>query len=227
MNQEQLQKWEDYCLAEKDRIRSVLLEKLSSFISSVTALDKSQYEEWVYELSRNIVDKEESFPIRVPLFEKVIFPILFEGYKIGKPDCARWLAGFDQLIYKSKLAKESLGKEFTQAHLLENALRHDPQDKLAKRKLVYTLASRLEYVIHEVPWGVLWDMNGANADQCELLKDELAEFISLAKDCGLETNYEDLITECQLHFNEYQSYLRECDKWETYEAYLLSRGIHA
>jgi hypothetical protein len=225
LNTDQVKKWNQYCIAENDRIRSVLLEKLDIFINSIINSDISQYEDWVYELSTKVVDGNDSFPVRMPLFEKVLFPVLFEGYKLKKPGCARWLAGFHQLIYKSKKAKEALGDEFTLPYLLEKALVHDPKDDLAREKLARSIASRLEYAIHEVPWGVLWDINGANIEQCELLKNELQEFKCIIKICGLEERYESLINECTIHFNEYQRYLRKHNDHESYEAYLLSSVV--
>ena len=218
-------KWDSYCLAEDDRIRWVLLDELDQFISLLIKTDSKEYEEWGYELSAKVVDQEIEFPIRMPLFEKVLFPMLLSGCNNQVAGCARWLSGFSQLIYKSKAAKDAIGTEFNEISFLKLALNHDPGDLLSKKRLVIALAWQLDFAIHEVPTGVLYGNNGASIEQCEELKSELSEFETLVDEIGESKNYFELITDCKLHFSEYPKYLSKMQTYTSYDEYLSVKHL--
>ena len=221
MNKEQITKWKKYCQAEHDNIRSVLLVELEQFISLLLQSEPAEYKNWVYDLSAKVIDEDNNFPVRMPLFEKVILPILWDGCNNNVSGCARWLAGFNQQIYKSKSIQNILGKNFSEIYFLKLAIKHDPFDSLAKKKLILALASQLEYSIHEIPAGVLWGNDGASIHQCTLLKEELLDFKALVLDYGISEQYKELIEECFLHFTEYPKYLAQ-NKYDSYENYLSS-----
>ncbi len=223
LNEEQKVKWDEYCQAEKDRIRKVLMFELEQFISLLLQSESEEYEHWVFELSAKVVDRDSDFPIRMPLFERIIFPVLWEGCEKGVLGCARWLSGFSQLIYKSKSIQNVLGSDFTAIYFLKLAIKQDPSDTIAKQKLVPALAWQLDYSVHEVPSGVLWGNDGASIEQCALLRVELLEFRALALEVGESGKYQELINECTLHFTEYPKYLAVMEKYGSYENYLSTK----
>ena len=213
--------WERYRADENDRIRHVLMESLSQFIDSLSNTPQEQWTDWVLDVSRDIVDGQSSFPIRYPLFERVIFPVLYEGYIGNIPNCARWLAGFSQYIYKSKKCMGKLGEsKFSEHALLQRAIELDPDDHLAKTRLIRLLASSLDYSIHEVPWGVLYGINGASVEECLMLAKELEDFCSLVDSENMRNDYNDLIEDCNYHFQMYADYLRNQKDFGSYEAFL-------
>lgn len=215
---------EKYSQAEQDRIRSVLTQELDVLISMLLQLDAKEYRNWVYELSSQVVDEESGFPIRMPLFEKVVFPVVFAGFKQKTPNTARWLAGYSHLIYKSKKVRAELGAEFTEDYFLRKAIEHDPEDTLSKRKYISVIAHQLEYSIHAVPSGVLWGNKGASLEECEELILSLAEFKNILLSFPPNEEYEELVKECSSHFSEYKKYLINYDSHESYSVYLLSVG---
>ncbi len=225
LNSQQLLKWDDYVKAENDRIRSVLLDKMYVFISSLEKTPINIYKTWVYDLVATIVDKGVDFPIRQPLFESVILPVLVNGYNTNEPNCARWLASFNQLIYHSKLAQELLNHEYSEIFLLNKALELNSSDNLARINLVDKLAYYLNFSIHEIPWGVLYGNNGATIEECDLLLDDIAEFKRHLLVLNNEKEYEDLIKECELHFREYKNYLQNTKVYNSYEDYLYKANI--
>jgi len=215
--QEQLSKYQE---AEANGIRKIFLKELSEFVSMLLDSADSEYRTWVYELSKQVIDRKSGFPIRAPLFEQVIFPILYEGFKLKEPNTARWLAGFSQNIYESKSVRNKLGENYAEIYFLRRALEHDPADKLAKQKLIVIAAQQLVYSIHEVPSGVLWGCDGASIEDCDELILSLADFQALVKDEPESEEYEQLINDCAFHYREYKSYLAQRDGHKSYAQYL-------
>jgi len=64
--QEQLEK---YQRAAVDRIASVLTVELDTLASMLLESDAQEHECWVFELSHQLIDEENSFPFGMPLFE--------------------------------------------------------------------------------------------------------------------------------------------------------------
>lgn len=221
LTEEQQRLWQQYRADENDRIRAVLMKSLSQFIDSLCHAPQEQWSDWVFDVARKMVDEQSSFPIRFPLFEQILFPVLHKGYIDNAPNCARWLAGFSQYLYRSRKCMEQLGEgSFTEYALLEKAIELDANDHVAKTRLIRVLAYRLEYSIHEIPWGVLYGTNGASVEECAVLAKELEDFCVLIDSEKMRNEYEDLIEDCKYHFKMYSAYLRNQKDFASYEAFL-------
>jgi len=217
--------WDDYVSSEEDRIAPVSKSKLSEFIMAAKVAGLSRIKDWAFALLAQIVDAESGFPIRMPLFEQILFPILFEGYQNQEKGCARWLEGLFLLLYHSEVAKSSLGKTETRKTLLKRALKDDPSDPLAKKRLVKEIASDFEYALHELPGGVLLGSHGSPIEQCEILRTELEEFRSLVESLGCQSDYEELMDSCEIHFTAYPVYLTQLEMHESYADFLEKSNL--
>jgi hypothetical protein len=149
---------------------------------------------------------------------------LLEGLRQQEPGCARWLAGFSNLIYQSPECAESLGDEASEIALLRKALRLDQDDALARERLIHALRWQLEYSLHELPSGVLFGADGATVEECEKLQEELAEFERLVLAHGTRAEHQEIIQECRLHYWAYPNYLRRRSQFESYADYLARTG---
>ena len=58
------------------------------------------------------------------------------------------------------------------------------------------------YAVHELPAGVLWGPDGANADQCAEMLEGLEDFAKHCRRLGL-TDHEQFIEQCRWHFDHY------------------------
>ncbi|MDH3348227.1 MAG: hypothetical protein OEM02_09065 [Desulfobulbaceae bacterium] len=216
------QSWDEYSLAENDRIRSVYQDLLGKFLDCAEHSTPEKKEKFVFNLSSKIIDKNDSFPLRMPLFERLLFPVLYNGFLDNKKNCARWLAGFSLYIFKSTLARKELGDNIHPNYFLEKALALDPNDNLARGELIKKLAYELEYSIHEVPTYVLWDNSVADIESCKMLQDKLESFTSHVKIADQEDIYSELIRECKFHFQQYQNYLKNIRECESYAQHIES-----
>lgn len=217
--------WDVYQRLESRSVRAEKLRALAAFLDCLAKSPDHEWFPWARALAEAVVDKGESFIIRMPLFERAVFPALLEGYRAGLPGCARWLAGLFDLLCRSRSSREKLPEtERSAVGLLRAALRHDPTDQRSRRQLLEKLANRLRYSVHEVPAGVLYGVDGASAEQCLELEKELDEFCMLARTEGKEDCYGELIGRCRFHFRAYREYLLNWEDYRRYAEYLRQEG---
>lgn len=218
------QLWDDYIAAERVRIRQQSLVALEHFTDAVLQLPTEIWHSWARELAMRCVDEREETPIRLPLFRAVIFPALHAGLEGSIPGSARWLAGFSQLLYKSPSCREQLPENLRSEHgLLLRAVQDDRTDTRAKKRLLILMRSRFDYVLHELPSGVLFSHAGATIKQCDELIAELSDYERLAQEIGSEDADRELIAEARFHIPAYQLYLSEHGRYTSFELYLSAR----
>lgn len=114
--------------------------------------------------------------------------------------------------------------EFTQhqeTNLLKLGLEIDKNDT---ELLTYKFKAQLRYfehTIHEVPWGVLYENNGANIRKTQENLSELDDFENLAK--RLNKDVEFFIKDCRFYYKSWISFLTEKSFDGTFEKYLKEK----
>ena len=103
---------------------------------------------------------------------------------------------------------------------MREALAVDPDDARARSMLIKALRWRLEYSLHELPAGVLYEQDAATIEQCRDLQNELDEFENLAAVHGVFAEHKDLIAACRYHYETYPAYLAKSSEFRSYEHYL-------
>lgn len=214
--------WDSYLAAEHDGIREVRMPALDRFLDALLKSPPDIWKLWARKIAADISDRSVETPMRFPLFQRVVLPALAEGVLRQEPGCARWLASFESRLLNSP--DPLLPPELrTCVALLAEAVRLDPSDDIARRRLIERHASYLEYTLHEVPVGVLCGADSATLTECEDLLALLGEFKTHVAVTREEARYAELIRECEFHYNAYAAYLRSGPPYEGYERY-LERG---
>ena len=199
--------WTEYLRAERDGLRAVAMERLAQLIDRLLREGADAWHTWALETAASVSDNGADIPVRFPLFERVLLPALADGAKRGTPGCARWLAHLDQALHQADLSL--LPQHLRTAEgLLEEAVRLDPEDHLARRRLVERRASYLGYTLHELPTGVLYGKDGATIPECQELLQLLAEFRGHVAMLDEVDGYSALIDKCTEHYHGYLDYLR-------------------
>ena len=80
------------------------------------------------------------------------------------------------------------------------------------------LLKYLEYTLHELPAGVLYDANGADEKKCAELMSETFRLEALAKDRGVDIS--EFIATCRWHYERYPHYLSRHRHFGRYENYM-------
>lgn len=215
--------WDAYLAAERDRIRAVMMPALDCFVDALLESPPDSWKPWARKIAADIADRSSDTPVRFPLFRRAILPALAEGVLRQEPGCARWLASFESLLVNSP--ESSLPPELrTSVALLAEAVRIDPTDDIARRRLVDRHAGYLEYTLHELPVGVLCGTGGASPNECADLLALLNEFKAHVAVTRQEERFSELIRECEFHYNAYAAYLRTGPPYEGYQRYLERVG---
>lgn len=91
-----------------------------------------------------------------------------------------------------------------------------------ERKARYEkLLDALEYVVHELPAGVLFGADGASPKQCAELMADLNDFEKLCVE--LERPQAEFIEACRWHFDHYPHFLGRRGHFTSYAQYIFDR----
>lgn len=215
--------WEAYLQSEKEHVRETMISSLNHFVERFGGQPDSDRRNWAFNLARAVVDDKKDIPVRFPLFRRVLLPALIDGILGKQPGCARWLAEFESLLFHSAAEAERLPESLkSRVGLLEEALRIDPCDERARNKWIDCRSSYLDYTIHELPTGVLYGSDGATISQCDELIELLKEFRKEIDTAGRSKEFEELVEECDFHYDRYRAYLELGRPNGSYEEFLDS-----
>jgi hypothetical protein len=213
--------WDAYIAAESRAPRPEKLLALNAFLDALSASPPSEWFAWARLMAEQVVDQGLNLVIRRPLFERAIFPALLAGYRARLPGAARWLAGLNENLQGSSWCRDQLQPdERTELGLLKAAIKHDPEDRRSRQRLINVFADRLRYSLHELPSGVLHGMDGATPEQCRELEEELNEFCRLIADEEMGERYGELIRACRFHFRAYRDYVLHREEYGSYATYI-------
>lgn len=76
----------------------------------------------------------------------------------------------------------------------------------------------LEYTLHELPAGVLYDADGADEKKCAELMSDTYRLETLAKDRGVDLS--EFIATCRWHYERYPHYLSRHRHFGSYANYM-------
>jgi hypothetical protein len=79
----------------------------------------------------------------------------------------------------------------------------------------------LDYSMHELPAGVLWNPNAATEPQCKELMAALDRFVEICK--ALDVQADEFTEACRWHLEHYPHYLSRRRYFGSYEEYIRGR----
>ena len=135
-------------------------------------------------------------------------------FLIGDKDENDYYLKFFSLLYD----------EFGDKINLINKLLEKEPDYLPAIKQKYTILSNyIDFSIHEMPWGLLFDKASSETEaKTEALAD-LDDFLELSKKLGKDNK--EYIEECRIYYNAWFDFLDNKDKYKSYEEYLEKNNI--
>lgn len=202
-------------------MRSRALGQLDAFIAALLAQDEADWQGWALALSEAVVDSQADIPVRMPFFRRVLFPALYSSLKAGSGPAARWLAGFSHLLHGSPQCSGLLPPGLrTGRGLIEEALRRDASDVRAKRSLRLMHRDRFDYAFHEIPCGILYDHNGASADECLEMMEELNDYRRLCAEIGAEDADRQTLAIGAWYIPACRDYLLHRNSYDSFAAYI-------
>ena len=166
---------------------------ISEFVASFSTLeDRSAWTHWYFS------NRTFEHTVRHELFEHVIFPVLLKGYKCSDPWSLQWLERCEQNLYKAKQLWAQVDHKSADK-FLEELIAVEPNNLLAKQRLLSHRINSFRYCEHEWPAGILFGMDGANYEQCE----EILQSIEHTNALDTERAYSNFLAEFESKVRQY------------------------
>ena len=170
---------------------------LKPFIESFSSLEeKTTWSKWYLE------NEALGHKIRHEIYEHVVFPVLLDGYRRSDPWSLLWLARTIQNLYQSKQLWEKIEMK-TDYALLKELLVLSPQNEQVESELLSKQLEWFRYSAHEWPAGILYGQDGATANQCI----EILEEVCLARKINKDALNEVFLSEFESKVREYRQRL--------------------
>lgn len=160
------------------------------------------------------VDGQDVIKITQPFLRKVLFPVADdEMFLRGNAEAMKLLLlRFEIIFFPSRHVKEN------EINLFYGALKKLPDDQELLAMHWEYLLHGLAYSIHEVPWGVLINMNGASLDDMPVMWRNLEEFETLSVRLGRDPG--NIAHACRDFYRLWAEYLAAHPSYANFEAYI-------
>jgi hypothetical protein len=163
---------------------------LGAFLASLKPADDTQA--W----TKAFLEGEDvGHQIRHEIYERLVFPVLWQGYEHNDAWSLLWLAKTVNNLYRSPALHALIGYK-SERELLMEAYRLQPSDEVQQLLLNADLRF-FAYSQHEWPAGILYGSDGASLAEC----DDILQQVSFAR--GLDTG------DNEAFLNAFESKVRE------------------
>ncbi len=164
-----------------------------------------------------MIERQDTIKISLPFESRVLFPVFDREIFVHKNvDAIKLLLGKYNstafLQYKQDYALD----------LLDVALGYAPDDPQLLQRQFDRQKRYFAYTLHEVPWGVLYDANGASVTQTQELLAGVEAFEALC--VRLQRNEDALIAKCRFYYNLWMRFLTDKRGCVHFDAFLHQYG---
>lgn len=215
-----IEKWKAVVELERSGLRREAIVELHHFIDACGTEANDSLKVVVKAILSSHWSNRSQIPLRMPLLQGVIGPMLLAEYEAGNHDGILWLARLNQELRGCRKVWDSL-VNVTSAGLWRLMLAHDPSNEEARVALRTELVSIIKNSLHELPSGVVDGHMACTIEGCqELLQDvdELEKIANQSEKLALE----DLMRRARFHYKAYAEYLASRPHYEDYPRYLMS-----
>ncbi|MCB9587693.1 MAG: hypothetical protein H6718_19980 [Polyangiaceae bacterium] len=221
--------WDEYVQLEVDGVRREAVGALQRFVDRLKSYSEDERRRFAL-LLVDAVRREggSEFPIRHPLWNEVVLPVLLERYDRNEPGSARSLLRFRHQLHGGSACAEQIGdRDVSDWALVDQAITQEPNARDLRERWLAMRADWFEYAIHEVPSGVLLGQDGASVAGCDDLLAELSEFEVRAEALGVRDQHGEAIREWRYYFAGYREYLVHSEDYASFADFLSSHPMSA
>lgn len=174
-------------------LRAEASEAMADFLKSFASIEEKR--SFTYWFFKNDFDGKR---VRRDLYENVLFPSLFEGYKTSDPWSIKTLAETEENLYEAKELWGQIGYK-TKLMLLRQYLSLRPNDFTARRRLLHEQINSFRYCEQDWPAAIIYGQHEATETECK----KIAEEIVSARQLDKEHKYKGYIDEFEGKLNTY------------------------
>ena len=170
----------------------------------------------------DFIKDKEYLKTDVVFLKNTLIKLVIEDIKNNNLDSLKY--SFEN-IYPISLICDGTNYSYTEIELADMILAKDHKNKDA---LEYKYNSLLRYIsnsIHELPYMVLWSMDGASLEELEQMKKDLDTFKDLSKKLGKNNDDDSFVDFCFVIYNAYGDYLVNQKLYKSFVEYLEKNEI--
>lgn len=178
-------------------------------------------------------DKYKDVSYNKIFVEKAIVPIVNEDFQNGGIEGLKFLFyclhGRDGIKYISTTSPVSIFSKthkykYSSIQLADMVLEKEPDNEDALKATYFIMKEHLWFSIHEIPFGVLNGMDGANISDIPNMLSSVDKFQAISNKLKID-NDEILIEDCRRFYVAYREYLQQVDRYSDFEDYLNKNNI--
>lgn len=197
--------YQQYISLRQQHKKQEAQERLTDFLASFHSFKEKK--RWVHDFLTASEEEPQKFPaMGVPISHEIyvhlVLPVLVEGYKQRDAWSTLWLAKTIQNVSRidtrdTAIEHKSMFEFLKEAYALEPSSEH--RQLLLKADIQW-----FNYCQHEWPSGILYGSNGATAEECE----EILQEVMFARSLDANADYAAFLTEFEQQVREYQHRLQ-------------------
>ena len=149
------------------------------------------------------MDINNHLRLRNELFEEIIFPVLINGYNNKNVKLMIWLVILSQNYYQNERIWERMNYK-TDYQIIKECYEIEPGNNEVIELYLKLEIEKINFSVHEWPYGILYGMNFATKEECKLLL-EKTEFV---KGLDRKKKYIDYISDYENKILEYMEEIK-------------------
>ena len=176
------------------------------------------------------IKANDSLKYERPFFQKVINPCVHKDVETGGIQSIRFLFEYNRANERNiGTDRDCLyycgGEDFryNPLYLADLVLSSEPDNEIVLNYKYNFIKCILGNSVHEIPWGVLSGMNGAEKEDIPYMNENLNTFISLSKRLCKDDKW--LIQECTVMYAAWEQYLDRIENYNSFEDYLIQHNV--
>jgi hypothetical protein len=169
----EIEYYNEYLHYRKIGIREKTKEAVIKFINSFE--NYTEKESWAMEYLPKL-EYDGNGRIRNELFEEIIFPVLLNGYNNKNVSLMIWPVKLNQNYYQNHRIWEKINYK-TALEIIKECYDLEPNNNEVTDMFLEVLIEKINFSIHEWPYGILFGNSFATKDECKSLL-ERVKFIN-------------------------------------------------
>ena len=153
-------------------IKTKAKEYITKFISSFENFEEK--EKWTMGYLQKLTNNN-NLRIRNELFEEIVFPVLINGYNNKNIVSMIWLVKLSQNYYQNNRIWEKMNYK-TDYQIIKECYELEPNNNEIIELYLELEIEKINFSIHEWPYGILFGNSFATKEECKLLLEKV-EFV--------------------------------------------------
>jgi len=199
-----IQFYNEFIDCSRKNLKTKAKEYINKFINSFDNFKEKEL--WTMKYLPNLEKTHDGY-IRYELFEEIVFPVLWNGYKNKNISLMIWLVKLSENYYRNRKILEEINYK-TDLEIIKECYEMDCDNNEIIDLYLSIEIRGINYAMHEWPSCILIGTSNTNLEDCEK---ELSEVIPIIKKLDRQKKYTDYINDYENKLKKYIKRLKKMD----------------